>query len=73
MVDSQTIRVKLDTANHLIADWITLTFTAEVPKNESLTWTDFKMNNTSFDTVYLDKIDTSIQGNFNKYTQNNEQ
>jgi hypothetical protein len=69
MVDSQTIRVKLDTANHLIADWITLTFTAEVPKNESLTWTDFKMNNTSFDTVYLDKIDTSIQGNFNKYTQ----
>jgi hypothetical protein len=69
IADSQTISVKLDSTNHLIADWITLFITADIPINETLDWTDFKIDNPNFDTVYLDKIDTTNQGDFNRYTQ----
>ena len=69
VVESQTVRVSLDSANHLIADWITLNITAEFPKDKVLKWTDFKLENPNFDTVYLDKIDTSSNGNLNIYKQ----
>lgn len=57
-IKAQNITIELDTTRHLIADWITITAKIVVPKNSIVLWPKFNMENTGFDTVYLDKIDT---------------
>lgn len=60
---SQTIDIKLDTTQHLIADYIHLVVKVEQPKGIKMHAPSYNLSNTAFDTILIEKADTIIQPN----------